>query len=181
MIKLVPKFLLFFSFLIINCAKAQDFYTVSVIDVAERFVNIHAKLFPETDTLLMSPYGATHLKDGWATFVRNLNATNSNGERIELRRLENGVFLLPPENKGKLINLTYDVAILHDQGKWPFGYKEAAYVKNDMLMTTGNALFITRTDMDSTQVIFQLNKSYRVTNAWKEMTPNHFVLTGADP
>lgn len=180
MIQLLLKVLLFFSFLNIKYAKAQDFYTLSVFGVAERMVNIRATLFPSTDTLLMSPYGATHLKDGWATFVRNLNATSSNGETIELKRLENGVFLIPPENKGKPINITYDVAILHDQEKWPFGYKEAAYVKKDMLMTTGNALFITRMDMDSAEVKFHLNKSYRITNAWRETTPNHFVVKGAE-
>ena len=181
MIKLLlQKLLFFFSFLNFNYAKSQDFYIVSIANVSERMVNIKARLFPKNDTLLMTPYGATHLKDGWATFIRNLNATNNNGERIELRRLENGVFIIPPENKGEPINLTYQVAILHDQGKWPFGYKEAAYVKNDMLMTTGNALFITRMDMDSAQVMFQLKHFYRVTNGWREIAPNHFIVNGAE-
>ncbi len=155
MIKLLLQKVLFgFFFLSFHFSKAQDLYEVTINKVSERVVNIKAKLFPKSDSLLMSPFGATHLKNGWATFVTNLSATNNNGEKINLRELENGLFIIPSENKGIPINLSYQVSIVHDQGKWPFGYKEAAYVKNDMLMTTGNALFITRMDMDSALILF---------------------------
>ena len=161
-------------------AKAQDFYTVSVEDVANRKVRVNAKLFPKSDTLLMSPYGATHLKYGWATFLNDLVVTNSEGKRVEVNRMDNGVFVLAHHPKNKQINLSYNVNIHHDQGKWPFGYKEAAYVNNEMLMATGNALFITRLDVDSAIVNFQLKKPYKVANAWKQIAPYTFVAKGAE-
>ncbi len=180
---MIRTFFIGIFFIIFQCpnvAKSQDVYIVSINNISDRLVNIQAKLFPKNDTILMTPYGASHLKEGWATFIKSLIITNNNGEKIELAKLENGVFIIPSVNKGEQINLNYQVAIFHDKEWWPFGYKEAAYVKNEMLMTTGNALFITRLDMDSAQVIFKLKPSYKVTNAWRETAANQFFVNGAE-
>ena len=161
-------------------AKAQDSDTVSFEGIANRKVQVTARLFPNSDTLLMSPYGATHLKDGWATFVEDLKATNSVGEKVEVTKMGNGVFVLANSQKNKPIHLSYNVNIHHDLGKWPYGYKEAAYVNDEMLMATGNALFITRLDVDSAIVNFQLKDSYKVANAWEQTAPDTYVAKGAE-
>ena len=176
------KFLFAICFLLL-CSlnvRAQDKYTVSVDDIANRKVKVKATLFPKSDTLLMSPFGATHLKDGWATFVEDLEATNSEGEKIAVEKMETGVFVLNPNRKGKPVHLSYKVNIKHDKGNWPFGYKEAAYVKDEMLMATGNALFITRLDVDSAIVKFVLKEPYKVANAWKQTALNTYVARGAE-
>ncbi len=178
--KLLSRFIFIYLFLHLHYSVAQDSYTVTVEDVTERLVHINATLFPQKDTLIMTPYGATHLKDGWATFIQNLKATDQNGEKLELKKLDNGVFIIPKGNTGKPVYLDYSVTILHDRGNWPFGYKEAAYVNDEMLMTTGNALFITRLDMDSAKVHFQLKKSYKIANAWQEISRTSFLVKGAE-
>ncbi|MFD2514928.1 M1 family aminopeptidase [Pontibacter locisalis] len=161
-------------------AKAQDSYTVTVEDIAKRKVQVTAKLFPESDTLLMSPFGATHLKDGWATFIEDLKISNSEGEKIDFTKMDNGVFILANSQKNKPIHLSYNVNIRHEQSKWPFGYKEAAYINDEMLMATGNALFLTRLDVDSATVNFQLKQPYKVANAWKQTAPATYVANGAE-
>ncbi len=50
---------------------------------------------------LVDPEGATHLPDGWATFVRNLTAKNEEGTVIQLQYLGEEHWKIPaplPQN-----------------------------------------------------------------------------------
>ncbi|MBC5992680.1 M61 family metallopeptidase [Pontibacter cellulosilyticus] len=180
----LPKVLILslLGFLLLSLigAQAQDSYTITVEDVSDRKVRVEATLYPKNDTLLMSPYGATNLKDGCATFVKNVSAKTSSGEQIGISQLDNGVFVLDNASKSKKVHLSYIVNMQHEKQKWPFGYKEAAYVNNEMLMATGNALFITRLDVDSATINFKLKKPYKVANAWKQTAPASYVAKGAE-
>ena len=161
-------FLSAFLQLLSTNSSAQDSYIVSVTDVKSRKIQIKARLFPNNDTILMSPFGANHLKNGWANFVTNLVAKNKLNEKINIQSIGGGAFIFSPYKKGEEINLDYSVNLTHDKEKWPFGYKEAAYVRENMMVFTGNALFITRLDMNNADVRFVLPKNFMITNTWEE-------------
>ncbi len=163
------------QFLSIN-SFAQDSYIVSITDVKSRKIEIKAQLFPNNDTIQMSPFGANHLKNGWASFVTNIGAKNKQNKEISIQSIGGGAYIFSPYKKGEEINLDYTINLIHDKGKWPFGYKEAAYVRENMMVFTGNALFITRLDMKSATVKFILPKSYMITNAWEEIGINKFKV-----
>ena len=155
---------------------AQDSYIVSLTNLTSRKVQIKAQLFPKNDTILMSPFGASHLENGWANFVTNLVAKNKLYNKINIQPIGGGAFVFSPYKKGEEINLEYTVNLTHEKEKWPFGYKEAAYTRENMAVCTGNALFISRLDMDSAVIKFVLPKKYKVTNAWKEIGSNTYTV-----
>ena len=157
-------------------ATAQDEYTVSILSIPSKQVQIKATLHPSNDTILMSPYGATHLENGWAAFISNLVAINKYHKQIAIISIGGGQFVFFPFIKGEELYLSYTVNITHQKEKWPFGYKEAAYINKDILVATGNALFITRLDMQEATVKFILPKSYKVTTAWRKTAPNLFKV-----
>ncbi|MEO7907979.1 MAG: hypothetical protein ABIT06_13465, partial [Saprospiraceae bacterium] len=155
---------------------AQDSYIVSVTDVKSRKVQIKARLFPNNDTILMSPFGANHLENGWANFVTDLVAKNKLNERINIQSIDGGAYVFSPYRKEEEINLEYTVNLTHEKEKWPFGYKEAAYVRESMIVFTGNALFISRLDMKNATVRFVLPKNFMITNAWERTGPNTYKV-----
>ncbi|MDQ3100932.1 MAG: hypothetical protein M3R08_06070 [Bacteroidota bacterium] len=159
--------------------KAQDHYTVSITDLAERRVQVKAIIHPKGD-LLMSPFGAEHLEYGWATFVEDLTATSSEGVPIPINTLTGGAIEMANPNNGEPVELNYSIRLAHEKHHWPFGYKEAAYVLDGMLMATGNALFITQLEMDSAIVQFEVPADHRVATAWQTISPGTFAMKGAE-
>jgi predicted metalloprotease with PDZ domain len=157
---------------------AMDEYVVRVPDVRGRLVHVEARVMLTESGLLMSPEGAGHLEFGWAQFVRDLVATAGDGSQLAIERMPGGSFKID-HPAGNFVDLKYTIHIGHDQQQWPFGAKEAAYVQDEMMMATGNALFITRLDMDSARVRFELPEGQRVLTAWNG-EDNEFVVKGAE-
>ena len=115
----------------------------------------------------MYPEGASHVPEGWATYVRNLKAFDRQGNPILLESTGPGAWRVPEQLKGQEIGLGYEVMLHHDAGKsWPFGWDEAAYVKGDGIFFTGKALFITALDMQDVRVDFKIPKEWKLVTPW---------------
>lgn len=157
---------------------AVDHYVVRIPDASARLVHVEATIHATEPMLLMSPFGAEHLEYGWATFVQDLKATVG-GSDVPVERMPGGAFMID-SGPGEVITLHYTVRMEHDLTAWPFGSDEAAYVKGDMMMSTGNALFITRLDLDSALVQFEMPGHYSVATAWQPLGTHSFLVSGAE-
>lgn len=142
-------------------------YTIMMDSSDKRLVHIDAKVRTGGDTLLMYPEGASHVPQGWATYVRNLEAFDRQGDSVLLESTGPGAWRVPGHLKDQEIGLRYQVLLHHDAGKaWPFGWDEAAYVKGDAVFFTGKAIFITALDMQDVRVDFIIPEEWRLVTAW---------------
>ncbi len=162
-------------------AQTASQYTVNISEQDKRLVRIEARIIPKGNILAVCPEGANHLPDKWATFIRNLAAKDDSGAVIPLQYLGQGAWQIP-EPLPKSITLTYDVLIKHDQGKWPFGAKEAAYVRDDCVFYTGASLFITMLELKNMTVRFNVPNGWKVTVPWQEVSgqENTFRVSDAE-
>ncbi|HEV2126255.1 MAG TPA: M1 family aminopeptidase [Chloroflexota bacterium] len=142
-------------------------YTITMKPSDKRLVLIEAKVRTGGDGLLMYPEGASHVAEGWATYIRNLKAFDRQGSPILLEGSGPGAWRVPDQFRGREIGLSYEVLLHHDVGEtWPFGWDEAAYVKGDAIFLTGKALFITALDMQSVRVDFDIPKKWKLVTPW---------------
>lgn len=142
-------------------------YTITMKPWDKRLVRIDAKVRTNADGLLMYPDGASHVPEGWATYVRNLKVSDGKGSPVLLTSSGPSAWHVPNQLKGQEIGLTYEVMLHHDAGEtWPFGWDEAAYVKGDAVFFTGKALFITALDMQEVRVDFNIPKQWNLVTPW---------------
>lgn len=145
----------------------QTGYTVTLREYDKRLIRVDAHVVLTDSVLLMYPEGASHLPDGWATFIRDLVATDDSGARVNLKYVGNGQWIVPPPRPSS-VNLQYEVLIHHDAGPWPFGSKEAAYARDDCVFLTGKALFIAQYQTTDAVVRFVLPASWTIATPWAD-------------
>jgi predicted metalloprotease with PDZ domain len=148
-------------------AGAGTWYVVRIAAWDRRLVNVEARIELTDSLLVMYPEGADHVPNGWATFVRELVATDDAGRRIRLRDLGKGRWSVPRPFP-PAVRLRYEVLLHHDAGPWPFGAKEAAYVKDDGIFVTGRALFIAQEVMRPIAVRIEVPERWFVATPWAE-------------
>jgi len=121
---------------------------------------------------------ASHLRDGWATFVFGLEVKGMDGEEVSFTpedraswRLEAGA----PDT----VRVSYDVRIGHDYIRWPDGgHNEAAYVLENSVFYVGRAVFLSTTSdasangYDNIQVDFVIPDHWKVTTTWAPHATN---------
>jgi predicted metalloprotease with PDZ domain len=142
-------------------------YTVTIPPYDRRLVRIEARIELTDSVLLMYPEGADHVPESWATYVRGLAATDDAGRAVALRYL-GGARWSVLGSRPPAVRLRYEVLLHHDAGRWPFGSKEAAYVKEDGAFVTGKALFIAQYGLPPARVRFALPPGWRLATPWAE-------------
>jgi predicted metalloprotease with PDZ domain len=140
-----------------SAAHAQLSHISLRFDEEDRRTIAVAETLATNDSILRmysDNYDASHLPDGWATFVHDLVATDAEGRRFDLPRAGLNQWRVPA-GTSRPIHLQYNVLIHHDQGHFPHWY-EAAYAKRecDCTVFVGGALFIGATDLKSTEITF---------------------------
>lgn len=143
-------------------------YTARIEAWDRRLVHVEARIEITDSILTMYPEGAGHVPNAWATFVRDLVATDDQGRRIRLRDLGKGRWIVPRPFP-PAVRLRYQVLLHHDAGPWPFGSKEAAYVKEDGVFVTGRALFIAQELMRPITVRLDVPERWLVATPWAEV------------
>lgn len=146
-------------------AGAGTWYVVRMAEYDRRLVNVEARIELTDSVLTMYPEGADHVPQGWATFLRGLQATDDAGRRIRLRDLGKGRWVVPRPFP-PAVRLRYEVLLHHDAGPWPFGAKEAAYVKDDGVFVTGRALFVAQDLMRPIAVRIEVPERWHVATPW---------------
>ncbi|HEX7705241.1 MAG TPA: hypothetical protein VF701_02175 [Thermoanaerobaculia bacterium] len=152
-------------------------YVVRFDEQDRRLAFVEARIRSRDEFLLMYPEGANHLPAGWATFIRNMSATDGEGREVTLE--SNGRDLWRnPRPGGEELTFRYEILIHHDAGRWPSGWDEAAYVKGESIFLTGKALFITAFDQSDIEVRFSLPEQWQLVTPWESRGSRQFVVAG---
>ncbi len=154
-------------------------YTVSLSSENKLLVNVEAEIVPTGNILLVCPEGANHLPDKWATFMKNVAARNEKGQAVKIDHSGQGTWRIADPLPKKLV-LNYEVEIKHDLTPWPFGSKEAAYVRDDSAFFTGASLFISMLELQNMKVRFKMPEDWNVTVAWEEDANERNALWAKD-
>ncbi|HEX2187535.1 MAG TPA: hypothetical protein VHG51_01495 [Longimicrobiaceae bacterium] len=149
-------------------------YRVTFSDEDRRLARVDATLATADSVLLVYPYqyDASHLPEGWATFVRSMTATDAAGDPVPLRKSGLARWRIPAGAKRPL-RLSYEVLVHHDQGYWPVGWDEAAYASRqcDCVFLTGMSLFVGAEDLADIGVEFDLPGPRGRSAGWISATP----------
>jgi predicted metalloprotease with PDZ domain len=106
-----------------------------------REVRVEAELTLHDTLLVMVPYGAEHLPDGWRTFVRGEALRTLQGTPVPLTRVADRRWRVGG-HAGERVRLSYTIAIEHDLQPWTPNAREAAYARPWGVFAVGRALFI---------------------------------------
>src|SRR5262249_42710764 len=109
-----------------------DRFVVRIAAEDKRLVRVEAEFALDGDTVIMCPEGANQLPEKWATFVRSLAGADKNGKPVALSYAGGATWKVAAPAP-KRVRLSYEVLIHHDERHWPFGNKEAAYVRKQCL------------------------------------------------
>ncbi len=149
-------------------------YTLRLGREDRRLLEVEAVVETTESELLMyaDNYDASHLPGGWASYVRNLVATDGLGREVPLDLSGLSRWRLP-SGVPQPLSLRYEVLIHHDQGNWPVGWDEAAYAKRDCdcVLLTGMAVFIGSATLRDIGVTFELPDSHEDRGAWRSVAP----------
>ncbi|MEO5581013.1 MAG: hypothetical protein ABIR58_10165 [Gemmatimonadaceae bacterium] len=159
-------------------AADRTVYTMKMAGYDNRTIAVQAHLVLADSLLLMYPEGADHLPESWATYVRDLTATDETGHPVPLRYLGHAQWSVPAPLPPS-INLQYSVLVHHDAGPWPFGSKEAAYARDDFVFVTGKALFIAQYQTRDATVHVVVPKGWSVTTPWADTPAGDTTLPAA--
>jgi predicted metalloprotease with PDZ domain len=117
------------------------------------------------------------LKDGWPTFVRSLQISDTTGQPVEVASASKAGWELKQAHEWPL-TLTYEVDYsLPASLGWP-APRELAFSDSAHIMVVGRSLFITTPDVSSSIVTFSLPDPWRAVTPWipAEGSENAFVV-----
>lgn len=162
-------------------AGEPSLYTVKVSDVHATTLQVSAKLVIPDSTLRMDYFGANHLPEKWATFVRDLKASDAEGKELAVTRTGPARWKVEGAGSGA-VNLSYNLSLTHREEKWPYGLDEAAYTTPEGLFFVGRSLFISAGSMGPTRIKFILPQPWRVSCNWRpvEGSPDTFEAASGD-
>jgi predicted metalloprotease with PDZ domain len=146
-------------------------YVIAISKEQPRLAKVSARLHPDENLIKMNEFNEHGLKNGWATFVENVQVTDRHGRPLNVIAKENSQWELPDYKEGP-VNLSYQVKLGHDlivpaiKG----GDNGAAYANDDGVMWAGRALFIGGMPTTNIGIRFELPKSWKVTTQWEKLT-----------
>ncbi len=158
-------------------AEAQDNYTVTISEENLRIVHVDAVLRHRQGLLTMDWESASHLRDGWASYVFGLEVRGPDGKEVAFRPEGRASWRLV--DAPDTINVSYEVRIGHDYIRWPDGgHNESVYVLDHSLFFVGRAVFLATTSdvnaqaYENLQVEFVIPDHWKVTTTWNPQPGN---------
>ena len=141
-------------------------YTVTISPDNWRKAIVSCRLVTDnTLSLWMNNNGAPRVPDGHGSFVRNLKATDSAGNTVQIRDFGQAHWVMSPA-ENQPITLSYEVLLEHDKSNLLWGPDEAPYVTEDGVFWTGRALFIVA-EMNNVTLRFDLPDQWHVSTPWQ--------------
>ena len=136
-------------------------------DGAMRRAEVVATITPDNGAVRLARSGEdTGLYHQWATFVLDIEASDTNGQPLALTYLPHGVWKVAKWRGGE-INLRYELALQHDRLPNEPGDDELAYARPYGVMWTGRALFMEGAPARDIEVRFEAPEGWRVTSPWR--------------
>jgi predicted metalloprotease with PDZ domain len=157
---------------------AQDSYTVTISEENLRVVHVEAVITHHQGLLTMDWESASHLKDGWATYLFGLEVKGADGEEVSFVPEGRASWRLEDKAPDSII-VSYDIRIGHDYIRWPDGgHNESVYVLDHSLFFVGRAVFIATTadvnahGYENLHVEFVIPDQWQVTTTWEPKPDN---------
>ena len=162
-------------------------YEVKIDADEPRVAYVKCLLTPKADSnakddqkpllLHMSHFGTEDLYDGYARYVRDLTAMDTNGKKIPVTEIDKTQWVVETQNRSP-VTLRYKVLLNHDEREWPFGNDEAPYVQEDCIFCPGYALFIT-SEVEDIELRVDVPDDWHVSTAWNPIGHERYRFTVA--
>ena len=130
--------------------------------------------------LFMSHFGTEDTYDGYGRYLRDLTATDTDGEKIPVTEIGKTQWMVETENDLP-VTLRYKVLLNHDEREWPPGRDEAPYVQEDCIFCPGYALFIVG-EVADIELRVDVPDDWHVSTPWNRIgnERHHFAITDHD-
>jgi len=129
--------------------------------------------------LSMSHFGTEDLYDGYGRYLRDLIATDADGEKIPITEIGKTQWIVETENDDLPVTLRYKVLLNHDEREWAFGRDEAPYVQEDCIFCPGYALFIVG-EVADIELRVNVPDDWHVSTPWNPIGNEGYRFTIAD-
>ena len=130
-------------------------------------VSSDAKDDPKPLMLFMSHFGTEDTYDGYGRYLRDLTATDTDGEKIPIIEIGKTQWTVETENDLP-VTLRYKVLLNHDEREWSFGRDEAPYVQEDCIFCPGYALFIV-SEVADIELCVDVPDDWHVSTPWNRI------------
>ena len=130
--------------------------------------------------LFMSHFGTDDTYDGYGRYLRDLTATDTDGEKIPVTEIGKTQWMVETENDLP-VTLRYKVLLNHDEREWPPGRDEAPYVQEDCIFCPGYALFIV-SEVENIELRVDVPDDWHVSTPWNRIgnERHRFAITDHD-
>lgn len=175
------KLFTFVATLGLTCAAQTSYAATPITDIKLAFdeqrprqIKVEVKWQAQSSILHMADWGAEQFPDGWAHFVKDLIVTDTQNKALMVNFNGKDQWQTSA-TPGQQLTLRYTVDMSHDQHAWPHGLDEAAYVKDDAIFSTGQALFVVPKDAENFKVSFDLPKTWKSSTPWPKENHSYKV------
>jgi len=110
---------------------------------------------------------ADHLARGWATFVRDLRATDGSGREIALAPIDSTAAWSLPEGVAGPLVLAYEVDLAFAHEPYPPGNEQAGQAFEDALYLVTKPLFVVSEAVGAAEVEFSLPEGWEAAAPWE--------------
>jgi RNA polymerase sigma factor (sigma-70 family) len=145
-------------------------YTVAITADEPRVANVCCVLTMKEDSdeailLYMNNNGASDLPNGYAHYLRDITASDAEGNKLPIEELGDARWAIKPGDKSPVM-LKYKALLKHDERDWQFGPGEVPYTEEDCIFWTGRALFIVG-EVSDIELRFDVPDGWYVSTPWK--------------
>lgn len=141
-------------------------YRVSVKESSPLLADVEAEISVKDGHLFMASWGADHLPNGWASFVKNLRVTDNAGKDVAFESKPNGAWQLSDVTNSS-VRLSYQVDLSFTKNKWKYGNEQAGIYQSGALFVVSKAVFIISDNLGACQITFDVPKSWKISTPWK--------------
>lgn len=127
---------------------------------------VEAEIAVKDGRLYMAAWGADHLPNGWASFVKNLRVTDSAGKVVNYESKQGGAWQLSNIPDGSA-RLSYQVDLSFTKNKWNSGNEQAGVYLDGAVFVVTKALFIVSDDSSDYRVNFDLPHDWKISTPWQ--------------
>lgn len=153
-------------------------YTVTVSD-GPLSASVHAQIPVKDGRLFMATWGADHLPEGWATFVRNFQVRDKTNRVVPYESKPNGGWQLSNAFSG-IANVSYQIDLSFTKTKWPYGNEQAGSFQDDALFVVTKALFVVSDVQGRRQVTLETPGAWRISTPWQQLNADPRVFVAED-
>ena len=140
-------------------------------------VNSNAKGSRKSLLLSMSHFGTEGLYDGYGRYLRDLTATDADGEKIPVTEIGKTQWVVETENDLP-VTLCYKALLNHDEREWQWGRPETPYIQEDCIFWPGYALFVV-SEVSNIELCVDVPENWHVSTSWHRIgnERHHFAVT----